>query len=52
MVYACNVKGLEEVQMLGKNECTLHRWPRSPVISDCSRPNQYLVDSKPTTNGL
>ena len=40
MVYTCNVKGLEEVEKLGRNECTLHRWPRSPVMSDCSRPYQ------------
>ena len=25
MVYTCNVKGLEEVEKLGRNECTLHR---------------------------
>ena len=40
MVYTCNVKGLEEVEKLGRNECTLHRWPRSSVMSDCSRPYQ------------
>ena len=40
MVYTCNVKGLEEVEKLGRNECTLHRWRRSPVMSDCSRPYQ------------
>ena len=34
MVYGNNVKGLEEVGKLG----TLHRWPRSPVMSDYSRP--------------
>ena len=38
MAYTCNVKGLEEVEKLGRNECTLHRWPRSPVMSGCSRP--------------
>ena len=36
MIYICNVKGLEKVKKLGRNECTLHRW--SPVMSDCSRP--------------
>ena len=25
MVYTCNVKRLEEVEKLGRNECTLHR---------------------------
>ena len=40
MVYTCNVKGLEEVETLGRNECTLHPWPRSPVMSDCIRPYQ------------
>ena len=40
MAYTCNVKGLEEVEKLGRNECTLNRWPRSPVMSDCSRPYQ------------
>ena len=34
------MNGLEEVELLGKNECTLHRWPRSPVINDSSRPYQ------------
>ena len=33
-------EGLEEVEKLGRNECTLHRWRRSPVMSDCSRPYQ------------
>ena len=37
MVYNCNVKGLEEVEMFGRNECTLHCWPRSLVMSDCNR---------------
>ena len=37
MVYTCNVKGLEEVEELGgRNECTLHCWKRSPMMSDCS----------------
>ena len=27
-----NVKRLEEVEELGRNECTLHRWPSSPVM--------------------
>ena len=43
MVYICNVKGLQEVEKLGKNECILHRLPRSPVMSDCSRPYQFKV---------
>ena len=34
MVYTCIVKGLEEVEKLGRNECTLHRWPRLSVMSD------------------
>ena len=34
LTYTCNVKGLEEVDILGRNECTLHRWPRSPAMSD------------------
>ena len=25
---------------LGRNKCTLNRWPRSPVMSDCSRKYQ------------
>ena len=33
MVYTCNMKGLEEVEKLGKNECTLYRWSRSSVMS-------------------
>ena len=40
MVCTCNVKGLQEVEKLNRNECTLHRWPRPPVMSDCSRPYQ------------
>ena len=56
MVYTCNVKGLEEVKKLGRNECTLHRWPRSPMMNDWSRPYRYikshLADIKPTTYGL
>ena len=44
MVYTYNVKatvkGLKEVKKLGRNECTLHRWPRSPEMSDCRRPYQ------------
>ena len=27
---------LEEVEKLGKNECTLRRWSISSVMSDCS----------------
>ena len=37
MAYTFNVKRLEEVEKLGRNECTLSRWPRLPVMSDCSR---------------
>ena len=40
MVYTCNVKGLEEVQKLGRNKCTLCHCARSPAMSDCSRPYQ------------
>ena len=40
VVYACNEKRLEEVEKLCTNECTLHRWPRSLVVSDFSRPYQ------------
>ena len=40
MVYTCNVKRLEQVETLGRNVCTLHRWPRSLKMSDCSRPYQ------------
>ena len=40
MVYKCNVKGLEEVERLVRNKCTLDRWPRSPVMNHCSRPEQ------------
>ena len=40
MAYTCNGKGLEEVEKLGRNECTLNPWPRSPVMSGCSRPYQ------------
>ena len=35
-----NMKGLEEVEKLGRNECALHCSPKSPVMSDCSRPYQ------------
>ena len=38
MVYTFSVKRLEEVEKLGTNECTLHRWPTSLVVSDFSRP--------------
>ena len=34
MVYTCSVKRLEEVEKLGRNECTLHRWLRSLEMSD------------------
>ena len=30
------MKGLEEVEKLGRNEGTLHCLPRSSVMSDCS----------------
>ena len=40
IVYTCNVKGLEEAEKLGRNECTLHRLPRAQVMSDNSRPYQ------------
>ena len=40
MVYACNVKGLEEAGKLGRDECTLHRWPRSLEMSDSIGPYQ------------
>ena len=36
MAYTCNVKGLEELEKLGRNECTLHRWRRSPDKSQIS----------------
>ena len=40
MVYewlaTCNVKRLEEVEKMSRNECTLLRWARSPVMSDCT----------------
>ena len=53
MVYTCNVKGLEDVEKLGRNECTLHRWPRSPVTSVIEvDQTSNLVDIKPTTYGL
>ena len=48
MVYTCrvktNVKGPKEVEKLGRNECTLHRWPRSPEMSDCRRSYQSIVN--------
>ena len=41
MVFTCNlkanVKGLEEVENLGRNKGTLHRWPKSPEMCDCRR---------------
>ena len=40
LVYTSSVRGLEKVGKLGRNECTLHRWPRSPVVRGCSRPYQ------------
>ena len=42
IVYTCSVKGLDEVEKLGRNECTLYRWRRSPVMSDCSRPFKVI----------
>ena len=55
-VYICNVKGLEEVEKLGKNENNLHRWPKSIEMSDYIRPYQevwgHLFGSKSTTRGL
>ena len=48
MVYSCNVKELEEAEKLGRlDECTLHRWPRSPVVSV-----KPFYDSKPTIINL
>ena len=42
--------------MLGRNECILLCWPRSPGMSDCRRSYQlvssHLFDSKPTTYGF
>ena len=40
MVCTCNRKRLEEVKKLGRNECILHRWPRSLEMSDYIRPYQ------------
>ena len=40
MVSTCNVKGLEEVEKLSRNECSLHRRPRSSEMSDYIRPYQ------------
>ena len=40
MVYTSNEKRLEEVEKLGTNECTFHRWPISLVVRDFSRPYQ------------
>ena len=40
MVYTCIVEKLEEVEELGRNECTLHRWSRSLEMSDYIRPYQ------------
>ena len=34
IVYTCNVKGEEEVEKLCRNKCTLHRWSRSPEMSE------------------
>ena len=35
-------QGLVEVEKLGKNECTLHRSPRSLEMSDYIRPYQQV----------
>ena len=40
MVYTCNVKGLEEVEKLGRNEYALHRLARLLEMSDYIRPYQ------------
>ena len=46
MVYTEVVKGLEvkglRVENMSRNECTLHRRPRSPVMSDGSTPYQSV----------
>ena len=56
MVYTCNVKGLEDVEKLGRNGCTLHRWPRSLEMSNYIGPYKcvwrHLLGSKPTNYGL
>ena len=43
-------------EKFGRNECILHRWPRSPEINHCRRSYHYvknhLVDSEGTTYGL
>ena len=28
-----------KVEKLGRNECTLYRWPRSPEINNCRKSN-------------
>ena len=38
-----NVKGLQEVEKLGRNECTLHRRRRSLVMIDCSTTYQSIA---------
>ena len=50
IVYTYNVKGFKEAEKLGKNECTLHHWTRSPVMSDCSRPYQYVLSQSVDCN--
>ena len=46
MVYTCNMKanvmGQKEVEKLGRNECTLYRWTKSPDMSDCRRSYQQV----------
>ena len=38
-----NVEGLQEVEKLGRNECTLHRRRRSLVMIDCSTTYQSIA---------
>ena len=42
LAYTCNVKRLEEVKKWGRNECTLHCWPKSLKMSDYIRPYQQV----------
>ena len=54
-LYTCNVKGLEEVKKLVRNECTLYRWLRSPVMiavdhtSKFKAAGKFKVDGETTT---
>ena len=46
------LKGLKQLKIWVEGECTLHTWPRSSEMCDCSRPYQQVCRYLVTVNAL